>query len=47
MRCLTLQLVGMGPAGLSEQRTLVEQLGQRVVIGVAMPLVLGVIHNPF
>ena len=47
MQCLTIQLVGMRPAGLSQQRTLVEQLGQRVVIGIAVPLVLGVIHNPF
>ena len=47
MQCLTIQLVDMGPAARFQQRTLVEQLGQSVVIGVAVPLVLGVIHNRY
>ena len=45
MLCLTIRLVDLGPAVRFQQRTLVEQLCQSVVIGVAVPLVLGVIHN--
>ena len=47
MQCLTIPLVDMEPAVRFQQRALVEQLGQSVVIGVAVPLVLGVIHNLF
>lgn len=45
MLCITIRLVDLGPAVRFQQRTLVEQLCQSVVIGVAVPLVLGVIHN--
>ena len=39
--------VDVSGAGLSRQCTLVEQLGERVMIGVTVPLAFGVIHNLF